>query len=812
LFGFERKKVTERVLYDLFVQRSKFIFQHRQGSAELDEQESTVDTNAAGAPRPLATWTCPACNLKIPTTTAICPQDGTTIDAQKEMDPALAEIYEFIGTIGTGGMGVIYKARQKMLNKIVAIKMLHSHLLNVQSMLRFQQEAKAASSLRHPNVISVHDFGISEQGQPYMVMDYIEGTTLADLLRKDGALPLPDAMDIFLAVCEALEHAHEHGVLHRDLKSSNIMLSKKEGGYNVHLLDFGIAKIIDTESGGIAQQLTQTGELIGSPLYMSPEQCMGKKVDNRTDIYSLGCILYEAVTGNPPHCGDTMIETIFKHLNETPLTLHQARPDINFPETFDNLVMKLLASKPEDRVQSISQVKAELLNIQSGALKGGFTQKAATAWSKFKFSRTTAAITMAAILATIGLVSLSISNSNLERTAELKNESNKQLSQADALRKQAFATKEDDDAPKLNEVSADKLLVRLRQVPNDCQDLDLSSSKVNDQILWSLPRFTQLNSLDLSKTSITDDAIKPLSKLKGVTTLTLSDTALSPEALAQLASLTGLKKLYLDSTAVDDSDLRAFSGLPGLKHLDVRDTDISDHGLEFLPTAKNLETLSISGTSITNRGISAISKLKLIELNMWDTHVSAGVVEQLKECKSLTSLSLSRLNLSAGDIIALSELPSLNYLQLYHIKNLEDEDLLALTKLKALTKLYIEDCPLSDGAATYLNQMHQLEGLSVNECAVTDRLIAQIGDLQNLKQMWLENTKVRDFKQISKLRKLESLKISGTPVTDSALKEIATLPNLDELEIRYCPNLSRPAIAAFKKLKPRCDVVSHYSN
>ncbi len=729
------------------------------------------------------------------------------------MDQALAETYEFIGTIGTGGMGVIYKARQKMLNKIVAIKMLHSHLLNIQSMLRFQQEAKAASSLKHPNVISVHDFGISEQGQPYMVMDYIEGTTLADLIHKTGALALPEAMDIFLAVCEALEHAHGHGVLHRDLKSSNIMLSEKEVGYGVHLLDFGIAKILETDSGGIAQQLTQTGEVIGSPLYMSPEQCMGKKVDHRSDIYSLGCILYEAVTGSPPHRGDSMIETIFKHLNETPLTLHQARPDIKFPETFDNLVMKLLANKPEDRVQTIAQVKDELLNIQSGALKGGFKPKAAAAWSKLKISRAAANITVCGILTVVAIVSLASSEANLKRADELKRECEKQTRQSAETNTQELTSQTDQGKIKLDNGSEGEVTqARLLRVPVGSESLYFAGAKVSDQTLWTLLRFPRLHSLDLSRTPITDYGIKPLSKLKTVTNLTLNNTHLTPNGLAQLAELPWLRELHLDSTEANDETLLALSLLPNLRVLEVRDTAITDKGLENLLAAKHLRTLSISGTAITNRGLASVAKMNLTELNMWDTNVSPGLMEQLKGCKKLNRLCLSRVNLSADDIAKLSELPSLNYLQLYHIKNLKDDDLRTLSKPKSLEKLHIEDCPLSDNAGKYLNQMHELDELSINDCNITDRLITQIGDLQKLKKLWLQCTNVRDLKGLSQLRALEELYISSTAVTDAGLKELVTLPNLTSLELWFCPNISRQGMAAFKRMKPNCEIDEGYSN
>lgn len=356
-------------------------------------------------PVQVGSWVCSKCGLLVSKTSTICPQDGTRIDDVPllESDKILASHYEFIATVGVGGMSVIYKARQLLLNKIVAIKMLHSHIMSEHAVMRFQQEAKAATSLRHANVIAVHEFGVSEHGQPYMVMDFIDGPTLGELIRERGSLTLPDALDIFLQVCDALTHAHANNVLHRDLKPGNIMLLPRDGGYEVRLVDFGIAKIMDTGST-IAHQLTRTGELFGSPLYMSPEQCMGKSVDQRSDIYSLGCILYESLVGHPPHRGETLIDTIFKHLNDEPVTLKVARPDIVFPQAVEDFVMKLLAKRPENRHQSMTEVKQRLLEIQSGALRGNFLQK--TLKLDLKITRPKMFLLGGMVFAIVGLVAM----------------------------------------------------------------------------------------------------------------------------------------------------------------------------------------------------------------------------------------------------------------------------------------------------------------------------------------------------------------------------------------------------------------------
>lgn len=227
--------------------------------------------------------------------------------------PKLPRTYEFIGEIGSGGMGVIYKAWHSSLKKNVAIKILHQ--VNQQTVMRFQREAQAASTLRHDNVIAVLDFGATDEGQPYMVMDFVEGKPLSDLINQRGALPVDSALNIFKQICSGIGHAHGKGVVHRDLKPSNVMLSDPDKwNPHVHIVDFGIAKVLgpeETEAG----KLTQTGDVFGSPLYMSPEQCFGKKVDFRSDIYSIGCIMFEVLTGKPPFMGETIMDTMLKQMN-----------------------------------------------------------------------------------------------------------------------------------------------------------------------------------------------------------------------------------------------------------------------------------------------------------------------------------------------------------------------------------------------------------------------------------------------------------------------------------------------------------------
>ena len=253
-------------------------------------------------------------------------EDSTdAIEAESAELPDLGEKYEVLSVLGKGGMGAVYRVRDKELGKEFAIKLLRPELSKDQGAAkRFAQEAKACKDLTHVNLCAVYDNGTAMDGSPYMVMDYLDGETLAHVIQEHAYLEVPRALDIFIQICDALNHAHLKNVIHRDLKPSNIILTKSpSGGDIVKVLDFGIAKIL-SDGGKEVTRLTQTGDLFGSPLYMSPEQCKGEKLDASSDIYALGCVMYETLTGKSPFDAENAFKVMLKHVDETPAPLSKA--------------------------------------------------------------------------------------------------------------------------------------------------------------------------------------------------------------------------------------------------------------------------------------------------------------------------------------------------------------------------------------------------------------------------------------------------------------------------------------------------------
>ena len=261
--------------------------------------------------------------------------------------------------LGEGGFCIVYKAVQLNMNRTVAIKVLRDELRDDVASKRLEREARSISELSHPNLVSIYDTGVLETGQPYNVLEFIEGQTLSSLIDWEGALPAARALPIFIQVCDVLQYAHEQGVINRDLSPMNIMLIEAAGTNDfVKLVDFGVIKF-DEERRALSQKLTATGEICGNPMYMSPEQTMGAQTDYRTDIYSFGVVMYETLTGLPLFSGTTLVEIFSHHLHTK--APKPSRVFGGVPAVLDNIVLKALEKDREKRHQSFTELKSELL-------------------------------------------------------------------------------------------------------------------------------------------------------------------------------------------------------------------------------------------------------------------------------------------------------------------------------------------------------------------------------------------------------------------------------------------------------------------
>lgn len=275
--------------------------------------------------------------------------------------------YEIIEWLGSGGMGDVYKVRNRLNDQIRAIKILHQDFLSDRDAVRrFQNEVKAAQRISHNNVIQIIDDGIGDNQLPFLVMEYVQGQSLSAVLRND--ISLESKLQIFQQICSALAAAHRSGVVHRDIKPSNVLIvDSVRGSYVVKVLDFGIAKLMPrSDDGTIA--VTATGAVCGSPPYMSPEQCLGQQLDHRSDIYSLGCLMYEVLCGVPPFSGASQMSVMYKHLNEQPPSLKVPElKDIRLVRALDEVVRGALEKEPGRRYQTVEELAKQLASVAEKA-------------------------------------------------------------------------------------------------------------------------------------------------------------------------------------------------------------------------------------------------------------------------------------------------------------------------------------------------------------------------------------------------------------------------------------------------------------
>jgi serine/threonine-protein kinase len=316
---------------------------------------------------PAATKLCVYCGAPLvrgATDPGFRPSQAATADPL--VGTVIANRFQVEDLIGQGGMGKVYRARHLALDRQIVLKMLKPQLLEDPTLVgRFEREAKAASRLNHPNVIQVLDFGrLENDGTLYIVMEYVQGKDLRLVLRDEWPLGEERLCNIMAQVCSALGEAHVNNVIHRDLKPENIMVeARRDQPDHVKVLDFGIAKILDSDGPG----LTRHDVVCGTPQYMAPEQATGSALDERSDLYAVGVILYQMTTGHLPFDGANSMEVLTRHVNEPPVPPRQRQPDAPISESMERLILRALAKDPAKRPQTAEQFREELLAVPEQA-------------------------------------------------------------------------------------------------------------------------------------------------------------------------------------------------------------------------------------------------------------------------------------------------------------------------------------------------------------------------------------------------------------------------------------------------------------
>jgi|AGTN01.1.fsa_nt_gi Serine/threonine protein kinase len=559
-----------------------------------------------------------------------------------QIPDVLDERYTNYERMAAGGMGVVYKAYDNRLDKPVAIKTMLIDQMTPDMILRFQQEARAASRLNHPNLITVLDFGMTQKNKPFLVMEFVEGDSLEARLNTGEPLPLDEAVWILCQICDGMSHAHKTGVVHRDLKPSNVMLLRncRPEDPNVRIVDFGIAKVkgLFNSDGGV----TKTGAMLGSPYYVSPEQINNSDVDPRADVYSVGCIMYRMFAGHPPFEGETYIETITAHLHQPVPKL----PDsLDIPNKLKAVIYRCLSKSPDGRPETMDALSDELNTIcgESDEIlaSGRFQlpsfdakQQAPPTRPGLSQKRKVIAGSIAALLLLVGAASIAaLIDKQSTRTNQNKVSKRK-------LDESKFTVEDKGDVIRATVLSDDSDLEQLRgskvQVLELTNATDATVRKIRDL------KLAYLRKLDLERTKITDACVDDLNAMTKLTDIRVPSTKIT-DAFAKKLRLP-LRVLDLDAciNVTDESFFAISANIPSLGVVEASSTKITIKGIKALRKLTRLKSLFLSNLVIDDDVIDTLKMMpRLSQLYLTEATMPKKILKRLPEIKTLRHVELS---------------------------------------------------------------------------------------------------------------------------------------------------------------------------
>ena len=580
--------------------------------------------------------------------------DGAASEEELEIDDGKfpKERYKPIQKLGEGVSGTVYLGRDRLLGKKVAVKVLRTR--DADALIQFQNEARTTSKLNHPNIVRVLDFGIASDGIPFMVIDYVDGRSLEDYIKENGGMDFDSVLTIFDKLADALSYAHSANVLHRDLKPSNILISFEDQEINVHLIDFGVAKMQEH----LRTTMTNGTTLVGTPAYMSPDQALGHSFDRRSDIYSLGCILFEAITGEQPFIASSPLETISMHAHEEAPSILSYVDESEAALGLDKIVATCMAKDPRLRYQNATAFKRALNTVprsgdnnESGSVEPALTNR--TKRAALPLVLASIAFALVAFGATFVYV--------LEPAEQIH--TNKKVLLDSSFRDSMHPTVKVDVVDVFTP-RGDVSVTYKRGIPA-IRAQGISDAELKDALM----RYPSTNDISLDHSRVTNTGFKAL-KNHQINNLVIEHQQLSFRQLKAISKIDSLRILVLHNcTGSFLNNLSLLDSSGQLVHLGLYDTP------------------SVSNTTLAE--ISKIRSIELLEMPM------------LKDCEHL-------------DFRVLTALPNLKILRI-DFSDFSDKNIEEIAGAKHLAQLFMARSAVSDRSLNRLAAMH-LEKLSIEGC------------------------------------------------------------------------------------------------
>lgn len=696
--------------------------------------------------------------------------------------------YEIIEPIGRGAMGYVYKAKHTTMNAQYALKVLSGEQLTDVAWKRFRNEAQAIAKLQHPNIVGIFNFGLHEDNLPYYVMEFLEGENLLNKVLEYGPAPWQQALPIFVEVCAALGYAHRKGIVHRDVKPGNIIVLNQpdSAGARVKVVDFGIVKFSD-ETNPNSQKLTSMGEVCGSPTYMSPEQAAGDKVDPRSDVYSLGCSLFETLTGNLPFRGRNAIETMLMHQTATAPKLKAASNGLDFPENLEKVVAKMMAKAPMDRYQNMEALAFDLKAVLEGGELGGaiYTPSNRDTLKQEVYSQ--AARTR------------KLSTSEMQNEGEENSQPPKRFGAALAIT--------------TSRAKAISLPVRLAIALAAIAIITTVAMFVWNLLNPAAPGVkTTESSTNQKQTS--DSSQKSSSGQKRGDKANDSPDASAKKILAGdpvEPSKNGLVD-FIGSTAklMDGADYEKWENMePGVSLKDtkpfchIEGSGKSEYRIFQFPEEFVLGYICTSGDL---HGVHARGTCKFsteVGVVFMPTKMAVKYPQYLKRFRADDILCVALLPYFNGDEVLKTacEIPGVKEIKVFDDKHLTKKCIPHIAKLKDTLQLLDWSNSSLDGAdLARADCWDNLKQLYMNYSKNVSPLIAKIADSEDLVVLHAAGCKIsrEDVRKIATLKNLAKLDLSDNKLTNADLATLSTLPHLDTLEIANC-GIYRQAIPVLKK-------------